>query len=94
MNLARWLRTAGPLLGLLITWALFAALAPGSFPTWSNQKLMLLQTVVVGIAAVGATWIIVSGGIDLSVGANIALSSTVGALVMKAGHGFVPAALA
>lgn len=94
MNVAKWLRTAGPLLGLVLTWTLFAALEPGSFLSWSNQKLMLLQTAVVGIAAVGATWIIVSGGIDLSVGANVALSSTVGALVMKEGHGVVWASLA
>ncbi|MCB9876287.1 MAG: ABC transporter permease [Planctomycetes bacterium] len=53
---------------------------------------MLLQTAVVGTAAVGATWIIVSGGIDLSVGANIALSSMVGAWLLRDGHGFVVAA--
>ena len=93
MNLTKWLRVAGPLLGLIFTWVLFALLAPSSFTSWSNQKLMLLQTAVVGIAAVGATWIIVSGGIDLSVGANIALSSMVGAMVMRDGHGFVWAAL-
>jgi len=94
MNLAKWLRAAGPLLGLIVTWTLFAVLAPGSFTDWSNQKLMLLQTAVVGTAAVGATWIIVSGGIDLSVGANIALSSMVGAMVLRDGHGFWWAALA
>ena len=77
-----------------MTWALFAVLAPGTFTDWSNQKLMLLQTAVVGTAAVGATWIIVSGGIDLSVGANIALSSMVGAMVLRDGHGFAWAALA
>ncbi|MGC6488535.1 MAG: ABC transporter permease [Planctomycetota bacterium] len=94
MNLTKWLRAAGPLLGLVVTWALFALLAPSTFTAWSNQKLMLLQTAVVGTAAVGATWIIVSGGIDLSVGANIALSSMVGAMVLRDGHGFVLAALA
>lgn len=94
MNVSKWLRAAGPLLGLVVTWALFAALAPSTFTAWSNQKLMLLQTAVVGTAAVGATWIIVSGGIDLSVGANIALSSMVGAMVLRDGHGFAWAALA
>jgi hypothetical protein len=34
----------------------------GAFTGWSNQELMLLQTAVVGTAAVGATWIIVAGG--------------------------------
>tara|TARA_R110002072_G_scaffold241027_11_gene399762 strand:+ start:40728 stop:41819 length:1092 start_codon:yes stop_codon:yes gene_type:complete len=82
------LREAGPLLGLLVTWGLFAVWAGGTFTSWSNQELMLLQTAVVGTAAVGATWIIVSGGIDLSVGANIALSAMVGSMVMEDGHGF------
>lgn len=94
MNWKAWLRGAGPLLGLAVTWVLFAVLAGGTFTSWSNQELMLLQTAVVGTAAVGATWIIVSGGIDLSVGANIALSSMVGAMVLRDGHGFWLAALA
>lgn len=88
------LRGAGPLLGLLATWVLFAVWAGSKFTSWSNQELMLLQTAVVGTAAVGATWIIVSGGIDLSVGANIALSAMVGSLVIQDGHGFWLAALA
>ena len=88
------LRGAGPLLGLVVTWALFALLAGAKFTSWSNQELMLLQTAVVGTAAVGATWIIVSGGIDLSVGANIALSAMVGSMVMREGHGFWLAAAA
>ncbi|MFK7742441.1 MAG: ABC transporter permease [Planctomycetota bacterium] len=91
---SKWLRTAGPLLGLVVTWVLFAALAGGTFTSWSNQQLMLLQTAVVGTAAVGATWIIVSGGIDLSVGANVALSSMVGAFVLRDGHGLALAATA
>ena len=89
-----WLRTAGPLLGLLCTWALFAVFAGPSFRSWANQELMLVQTAVVGTAAIGATLIIVSGGIDLSVGANIALSAMVGAAVLRDGHGFWLAALA
>ena len=94
MNVGRVLRAAGPAIGLVFTWTLFAALAGGTFVAWNNQELMLLQTAVVGTAAVGATWIIVSGGIDLSVGANIALSSMVGAAVLRDGHGFWLAALA
>jgi ribose/xylose/arabinose/galactoside ABC-type transport system permease subunit len=74
-------------LGLLATWVLFAALAGRSFTSWANQELMLLQTAVVGTAAVGATWIIVAGGIDLSVGANVALGTMVAAWVLRAGGG-------
>ncbi|MCA8963487.1 MAG: ABC transporter permease [Planctomycetes bacterium] len=82
-----WLRAAGPLLGLVCVWLLFAATAGTKFMSWPNQELMLLQTAVVGTAAVGATWIIVSGGIDLSVGSNIALCTMAGAGVLQAGGG-------
>ena len=83
MRLSR--RALGPFLGLAATWALFALLCGGAFTSWLNQELMLLQTAVVGTAAVGATWIIVSGGIDLSVGSTIALGTMVAALVLRAG---------
>ncbi len=85
MNMKRLLRALGPLLGLLATWLLFAVLAGGKFTSWNNTELMLLQTAVVGTAAVGATWIIVSGGIDLSVGSNIALCTMAGAAVLQSG---------
>lgn len=91
---ARVLRSGGPLLGLLVTWLLFAATVGGSFTNWNNHELMLLQTAVVGIAAIGATWIIVGGGIDLSVGSTIALATMVGASVLRAGGSWPVAALA
>jgi len=46
---------------------------------------MLLQTAVVGTAALGMTLIIISGGIDLSVGSNIALCTVAVALLLNAG---------
>lgn len=79
----------GPLLGLVLTWLLFAMLAGRSFTSWGNFELMLVQTAVVGVAAVGATWIIIGGGIDLSVGSAIALAGMAGAAVQRAGGGLV-----
>jgi len=55
---------------------------------------MLLQTAVVGTAAVGATLIIISGGIDLSVGSTIALGTMSAAIALRAGHSPGVAALA
>lgn len=86
------LRALGPALGLAAAWALFAVLAGRNFTNWNNQQLMLLQTAVVGTAAVGATWIIVAGGIDLSVGSTIALGTVVIALLLNGG--WPPAAAA
>jgi ribose transport system permease protein len=84
----------GPLLGLVTTWLFFALLAGAPFTSRANQELMWLQTAVVGTAAVGATWIIVAGGIDLSVGSTIALGTMVAALVLRAGGSPLAAALA
>lgn len=83
----------GPLIGLVFVWALFAALKGHDFIKWDNQRLMLLQTAVVGTAAMGATLIIISGGIDLSVGSSIALGTMVVALLLEAGAPPLAAAL-
>lgn len=80
-----FLGSLGPLLGLIAVWAFFAILVGPPFLRWDNQRLMLLQTAVVGVAAVGATLIIITGGIDLSVGSTIALGTMVIALLLKAG---------
>jgi ribose transport system permease protein len=86
-------RALGPLFALALVWSLFAVLSGSDFTAWDNQRLMLLQTAVVGTAAVGATFIIAAGGIDLSVGSTIALGTMVVALLLDAGAGPVVAAL-
>jgi len=82
------LSTFGTLLGLVLTWAFFALVVwyqtgTQDFATVGNSQLILLLTAVVGTAAVGATLIIISGGIDLSVGASIALGTMVVALMLN-----------
>jgi ribose/xylose/arabinose/galactoside ABC-type transport system permease subunit len=73
----RWLNRLGPLLGLLAVFALFAAICPPSFRSVWNLETIARQTTIVGIAALGMTLVIVSGGIDLSVGSLVALSTVV-----------------
>jgi ribose/xylose/arabinose/galactoside ABC-type transport system permease subunit len=80
-----WLKKLGPVVGLAFVILLFAVLTPGNFATADNVELMLLQTAVVGTAALGMTMVIISGGIDLSVGSVIALSTVVIALLLNAG---------
>ena len=63
----------GPLIGLAFVVVLFSSLRPRVFPTFGNAEIMLLQTTVVATGALGMTLIIISGGIDLSVGSAIAL---------------------
>lgn len=79
-----WLKRLGPLVGLLFVFGLFSALRPSTFLTIFNLRIMLLQTAVVGTAALGMTIIIISGGIDLSVGSNVALCSVIVALLVSA----------
>lgn len=86
----------GPFLGLVLVIALFALPAETRefFLTYNNFKIILTQTVIVAIAALGMTMIIVSGGIDLSVGSSIAFTSVVGALLIQRGWGAVAVLLA
>ncbi len=83
----RWsklLNTFGPFLGLMLVIALFSLNAEVRpfFLSGSNFKIILTQTVIVAIGALGMTLIIVSGGIDLSVGSVVALTSVTGALLL------------
>src|SRR6266404_4021436 len=75
----------GPLIGLIFVVALFAVLRPATFLAVDNFQIMLLQTAVVGTAALGMTMIIISGGIDLSIGSNVALCTVVIALMLSSG---------
>ena len=88
----RVLAQAGPFLGLLVVITLFAIPAETRefFLTYHNLKIILTQTVIVAIGALGMTLIIVGGGIDLSAGSSIALTSVVGALLIQQGWGPVP----
>ncbi len=83
----------GPLLALIAVFALFSLLTPRTFPTLINVETMLRQTVVVAIAAVGMTLVVVKGGIDLSVGSSVALTTVVAARMLQAGHAPLAACL-
>lgn len=72
--LSRSVRGAGgPLIGLVVLFVLFSIFAP-NFLTQRNLLNVLDQSTVLGILALGATAVIITGGIDLSVGAVVALS--------------------
>jgi len=65
--------TGGPLIGLLIL-GLALFIATPYFLTVNNLLNILDQVTILGILAIGMTFVIVTGGIDLSVGAVLALS--------------------
>jgi ribose transport system permease protein len=76
----------GPLIGLLLLCA-FLSLATDSFLSFRNFLNIADQITVLGIMAVGMTFVILIGGIDLSVGSILALSMMVlGFLNVTAGY--------
>ena len=94
MNLRRLIDTGSPLLGLLFVAILFGALIGPRFFSGANVELIARQTAIVCTAALGMTMIIVSGGIDLSVGSVVALTTVVVAVMLRADAGPGAAALA
>jgi ribose transport system permease protein len=77
----------GPFLGLIAVIAIFALMtdSPSQYLSVRNFRIVVAQTVIVALGAIGMTMIIVSGGIDLSVGSVIALTGVVTALGLRDG---------
>ena len=87
---AEWrqvLARLGPFLGLLLVIAIFALMtdSPSQYLSVRNFRIVVAQTVIVALGAIGMTMIIVSGGLDLSVGSAIALTGVVTALALRTG---------
>src|SRR5262244_33297 len=73
-----------PFASLVALCILIAALEP-RFLSGGNLAGVARQTAVITIMAMGMTMVMVSGGIDLSVGSVMALSGVTGALAMVSG---------
>lgn len=80
-------RMLGPFLGLFLVILIFSLMPEvrDRFLRLGNFKSVATQSVIVGLGALGMTFVIISGGIDLSAASNIALSSCVVALVINVG---------
>lgn len=65
-----------PLILLVGVFLVFSALAPG-FHTSVNLRNILVQSSSVAIVAVGMTYVLLTGGIDLSVGSIMFLAAAV-----------------
>jgi ribose/xylose/arabinose/galactoside ABC-type transport system permease subunit len=87
------LAQAGPFVGLALVLAVFALTVGAAFLRPANLELIGRQTAIVCTAALGMTMVIAAGGIDLSVGSTIALSTVVIALLLRGGHDPFAAAL-
>jgi ribose transport system permease protein len=82
-----WLGRLGPFLGLVAVIVIFAILtdSPDQYLSIRNFRIVVAQTVIVALGAIGMTMIMVSGGIDLSVGSVIALTGVVTAIAIRDG---------
>lgn len=61
--------------GTLIVLVTFFSIASPAFLTWPNISGVLLATAVIGILALGTTFVIITGGIDLSIGTGMTLAA-------------------
>ena len=83
-SLSDILQKYGALLTLILVVLALAIISP-DFRTMDNFMKLLRQASVNGLIAFGMTAVILTGGIDLSVGSTLAVSSLVCAMMMKAG---------
>jgi ribose transport system permease protein len=67
------------LVGLIVLFTVFTR----AFLTFDNFIVILRQISVIGICAFGETLVVIAGGIDLSVGATVALSGVIAAVLAK-----------
>ena len=78
------MRRLGPLLGLVILSVVLSIVSP-HFLTWDNILNIFRQSAVNGLLALGQLLVILTAGIDLSVGSILGLSTVVFAMTLKAG---------
>jgi len=91
---ARWLRRHTPQLGMMAAFGVmvcvFSLMSP-VFLTTGNFINIANQTAIISVLAFGMTLVMLSGGIDLSVGSIVSLSAVICALLLASGQ---PTALA
>lgn len=79
-------RKYGVFVSFLLIFIVLSIVAPG-FLTVQNLTTVLRQISINGILAIGITFVIITGGIDLSLGSTVALAGVVAALFAKQGEG-------
>lgn len=87
-TLRQRLSALAPVLGLVFVIAVFAVMSddPAQYLSPRNLRIVFAQTIIVALGAIGMTFIIISGGIDLAVGSTIALAGVVTALGLREGY--------
>jgi ribose transport system permease protein len=86
--LGKAMKLLGPFIGLFVVLILFSIPSDvrPTFLSLANFQVVANQTVIVALGALGMTLIIISGGIDLSVGSVVALSGVLTATWLSTLH--------
>src|SRR5689334_16466970 len=82
------LQALGPIAGLVLL-CIAGTLLNGDFASLDNAMNVLTRTAFIGIIAVGMCFVIISGGIDLSVGSMAALIAGLVILLMNTMAGWI-----
>jgi len=93
LDVKRILKNYGIVFAFLIICAVLSFLSP-VFLKWTNILNVIRQTSIYGIMAVGMTFVILTGGIDLSVGSILAFAGAVAAGMVKTDAGLLWVVLA
>ena len=83
------------LLVLVVIYVIFTALAPDTFPGWTNMRSVVQNVSILAVLGIGMTYVIITSGIDLSIGSVLVFSGVIAAKAMVAlgGDGWGTAAV-
>ncbi|MCL5036530.1 MAG: ribose ABC transporter permease [Chloroflexi bacterium] len=85
----------GILIGFIVIYLIFAVVCnKAGFTSLANTLNIARQISMITIISVGMTFVIISGGIDLSVGSIVAFTGVAAAIILNATHGNIPLAIA
>jgi ribose transport system permease protein len=82
-------RYAGVIVALILV-AAALTITQSTFLTWANMENIIAANSVILILALGATFVVISGGIDLSTASLMTAASMMLAIAFKSGWGLVP----
>lgn len=82
-KIQHYLKEYSSIIAFLIIFIVAIVLKGGTFLNMKNISNVMLNNAVIGIIALGMTMIIITGGIDLSVGSQLALAGLVGITVLN-----------
>lgn len=73
------------ILGILVLVVIVMSLLSENFRTVGNLQILLLNGAVIAFLTLGQTFVLLTGGIDLSTGANVAMTGMLVAILMRSG---------